>query len=183
MTTKTINLYSFDELTKEQQEKVIENHRDINTFDNWHDWEIEEWTQKLSRQGFNDAKIYFSGFYSQGDGASFSANVDLSKFLKGRRLATKYAKEMKLAEETGDNIVIEQSSPHYCHEYTMSIDSDNLPADLENFILEEARKQACAIYKDLRSLYEDLTSNETIAETLRANEYLFNEETLKIDSE
>ncbi len=181
MKTKTIKLYQFDELSEEQKAKVIEKHQDINTFDGWSDWLLEDEKDKLSRQGFKNAKIYYSGFWSQGDGASFSADVDLEQFLKGRRIATKYAKALKLYQDSGDNVVIDQGG-HYCHEYTMSINSDNLSDELEAFILEEAREQARSVYQALRSTYESLTSDEEIADTLRANEYYFNSENLEIDS-
>jgi hypothetical protein len=180
MQTKTINLYLFTELNEEQKNKVIENYQDINVdYDQWSGYILEDWVEKLARQGFEDANIQYSGFWSQGDGASFSASVNLEQFLKGRRIATKYAKELKDEQEDGQGIAI-TTGGLYSHEYMMSIDS-NLSAELEAFILEEARDQARKIYKDLQSDYESLTSPEQIADTLKANEYLFNEETLRID--
>lgn len=172
---------SFNELSEDEKQKVIDDHRNINTDSDWYVFTLEDWEEKLERQGFNSPKIYFSGFYSQGDGASFTATVNLEQFLKGRRIATKYAKELKTWQENGDSIVINQSG-YYSHEMTMSIDSDNLSAGLEAFILEEAREQARKIYKELKADYEDLTSDETIAETLRANDYYFNAETLRIET-
>lgn len=47
-----------------------------NTDHDWHESVVDLWTQALEQIGFRDVKIAFSGFWSQGDGASFTANVD-----------------------------------------------------------------------------------------------------------
>ena len=173
MITKQYNLYLFDELSESQKERAIENNRDINIMDEWFQNDIiQDATEKLQRQGFQDAKINYTGFYSQGDGASFSANVDLEQFLKGRRVATKYAKELKDDEL---NISITNKG-HYSHEYMMSLDVDgDISDELEAFILEEAREQARSIYSDLKKTYESLQEDEVVADTLQVNEYYFND--------
>lgn len=181
MKTKTINCLLFSELNAEQKKRVIENYQYINIDCNWYSFTLDDWKEKLERQGFLSPEIYFSGFYSQGDGASFTADIDLEKFLSGRRVKVKYVTELALYKETGDNVVI-TTSGHYSHEYTMSIDSDNLSAELEDFILEEAREQARKIYRDLRAEYEYLMTDEAISETLEVNGYYFNHETLKIET-
>ena len=76
MLTKSINLYTFDELDTEIKEKVIAQHRDIDVEGEWHGFIYEQWIDKLNKIGYKEAKIHFSGFYSQGDGACFDANGD-----------------------------------------------------------------------------------------------------------
>lgn len=182
MKIKTIKCLTFNELNEEQRAQVIENYQDINTDHDWSQWTINDWKEKLERQGFSSPKIYFSGFWSQGDGASFKCEaIDLEKFLKGRRAASKYKKDVK-AYQDGEVSASISTSGHYSHEYSMSLDSYDLSEELEAFILEEAREQARKIYSDLKKEYEYLTSDESIAETLEANEYYFNSETLKIES-
>ena len=73
--------YSFNELPENAQEMVIERNRDINVHFNWWEYTIKEWKDKLSEIGFDDADIRFSGFWSQGDGASFTAYCDTQKIL------------------------------------------------------------------------------------------------------
>lgn len=63
----------FNELSPSQQTKVLDKNRDINVDDQWYEFTYEAYTNKLSKLGFYDIKLSFSGFYSQGDGASFSA--------------------------------------------------------------------------------------------------------------
>ena len=41
----------------------------------WWDSDYDHWKEKLAALGFTDADIKFRGFYSQGDGASFTAGV------------------------------------------------------------------------------------------------------------
>ncbi len=105
MKTKTIDCFLFSELSSEQKAKVIEKYNDINTDHDWSQWTIDDWKEKLERQGFLSPEIYFSGFWSQGDGASFTAEIDLEKFLSGRRIKAKYAPELALYQETGETMV------------------------------------------------------------------------------
>jgi len=75
--------YTFDELSKEAQEKAIEKNREINT-EGWDWWEsvIDDFTKEKEDIGMTDIDCQFSGFYSQGDGASFTGKVsDNKKFL------------------------------------------------------------------------------------------------------
>lgn len=173
METRSYNVYKFNELPDEAKAKALENLRDINTDgDYWHNWILEDWTEKLETLGYESAKINYTGFWSQGDGASFSCTVNLEKWLTVKKLKTKYAKELKLSQETGDNIVITNAG-HYCHEFMMSIDSDNLSDELESLILEDARDQARSIYSQLKKCYELLQTDQAIIEIIKANDYDF----------
>ena len=72
-----IKVYSFDELSEDIQEAVIAKHRDVNTkYMNWYQSTLDYWTERLEKMGFMNARINFSGFYNQGDGASFTADCD-----------------------------------------------------------------------------------------------------------
>jgi hypothetical protein len=68
--TKTFEIYTFEELPTEVQNELIKKNRDINTFyEYWHDYLIEDFKEDDSI--FNKTKVYYSGFWSQGDGAVF----------------------------------------------------------------------------------------------------------------
>lgn len=54
---------------------------DANTDHDWWDCTVETWKNALAEIGFLDADIRFSGFWSQGDGASFTASVDAEKII------------------------------------------------------------------------------------------------------
>jgi len=71
---KVIKKYAkFNELSKKGQMKAIEKNRQINVDHEWFNFVFEDYTSKLKKLGFYDIKLYFTGFYSQGDGACFEA--------------------------------------------------------------------------------------------------------------
>jgi hypothetical protein len=54
---------------------VIEKHRDINVESiDWWDSTYEAWIAELEALGYSEPDIQFSGFWSQGDGASFTCD-------------------------------------------------------------------------------------------------------------
>jgi hypothetical protein len=172
METRSYNVYKFNELPAEAKTKAIEKHQYIQVEDyDWHQWIIEDWTGKLNAMGYEDAEIEYNGFYSQGDGACFSANIDLEKWLTVEKLKTKYTKELK-DYLSGELTLSIKHQGYYSHEMTMFIDSYGLDnEELESLILEDARKQARLIYAELMEGYENLTSDESVAEMLEVNEY------------
>jgi hypothetical protein len=56
--------------------------REWETSYEWHDDLIKEWVAALESMGFENAEISFSGFCRQGDGASFTAGIDLGHILR-----------------------------------------------------------------------------------------------------
>jgi hypothetical protein len=79
MRIKEITVYGFAELTGDVQKNVVDHFRDINIDYEWWNCLYDDWNTKLEEYGFTTPKIYFSGFYSQGDGACFDAGIDLDQ--------------------------------------------------------------------------------------------------------
>lgn len=189
---KIVTLLTFEELTPEQQAKVIEKNRYINTeFDDWDQFVIEDVVQDLATKGYNDAKILYSGFGSQGDGASFTATIDLSKVLEllGLSDLSKVVSE-SVTDQSGSWRAYVKQSGRYYHENTMSVEieydgeskvEDKIPS-MEAAILEDAKANAKEIYKKLENEYEGQQSDEAVKDTLIANEVEFNSETLKVEA-
>ena len=95
--------YTFDQLSKKLQEEAIEANRDINVYDDWHDPVIEGFQEDLGELGVGDVEVQYSGFYSQGDGASFTGKVeDMKKFLVKTLGMTQYSD--KELDELPDSI-------------------------------------------------------------------------------
>lgn len=171
-------LFKFEELSGESKKVAIEHNRDINVFD--FDFENDGYTESLKEKGFNDAKISFSGFHSQGDGACFDATIDCSKFAE-----TPDDKRIVKLINAGvlSNLVIEKTgSAHmYSHERTRCVSAnytgysniDSILALFEAKIETVRLKESLEIYKDLEDWSNDLQSDEQIAETLIANGYEF----------
>ena len=178
--------YSFDELSDEAKEAAIENNRDINTNDDWHEFALEDWQEKLEDYGFINPKISYTGFWSQGDGASFTCDyVDILKVIQHINLPSKLNKNIKRILKAGDeyiNIAVNRTCNHYSHESTCkAVASHNyhythIDQSIDELVtyIEELRIALSGdIYTSLRNEYEHLLSDESIQETLICNECEF----------
>lgn len=186
-TIRTYIVYKFDELSEEGKKKALEKLWDINVDDSyWYETNIDNRKEDLAKIGFEDAKIFFSGFSSQGDGASFECTVDLKKWFDARPMNKQSfpALASDVADSGNYHCSIKKSG-RYEHEMTMSIDSryygENENAEkelgaLEEVILEDARDEARDIYRELEKEYDYCTSEEAITETIKANDYDFTED-------
>jgi RNA binding exosome subunit len=155
--------------------------REINTqYDDWYNFIFEDFQETLIKNGFYNADIQFSGFWSQGDGLCFDAKIDASKFAETTN-------EKRVVNLIDDNYIteftIEKTSfaNHYSHEKTRFVDYDatdynNINKVLENLCdkIEEKRLELCKdFYKRLEKSYYHLQSDEVVKETILANEYEF----------
>lgn len=77
---KTINVYSFSELSEEVQEKVIYNHYNNEDYAFLTE-DIKEELKQIDKY-FNDIELQYSLSYSQGSGLSFSGDFDLHKWIE-----------------------------------------------------------------------------------------------------
>lgn len=193
MKQKTINLYLFEELSEEQQKQVIENYRDFNDdiFDSYAQDECS--TLEIHENGFLNPTIHYSLNYCQGDGACFDCNdFDFDLLLKDwKHKHKKWIVEIIKSHYQG-YINKNQFGYHYSHEKTryFELSEDFMTSyyyiekavaeaekHIENLRYELSKSLTNRLYEQLEYLRDD----EQIKETLIANEYLFNEETLRID--
>ena len=175
----------FEDFSPQDQAKIITNYRDINVDYEWYEYTHEYMTTILELLGFNNVSIEFSGFSSQGDGASFTGKfvpARLSELKRRVKRVKEYAPDVPLfdyldmkfdAEEMEDGEVkVYRLSSRYSHSNTITSDNESLK--------DFARSFSDFIYSQLRSEYRHLTSDEDVKDTLIANEYEFDSETLKI---
>ena len=137
--------------------------------------------------------IWFSGFWSQGDGAFFEGDYSYAKGASAaiRRYAPKDGELHCIADALGsiqrrNFYQLRARSSHrgrYYHEYSMDIvverDSpvvQDMTADAEDDVKEALRDLARWLYGRLENEYEHLTSDEAVDEMLRLNEYGFTED-------
>lgn len=181
MKSITLNLYTFDELKPDIQKKVLEEHLYTNVeYFNWYEFTINDQTERLASLGYNDADIRFSGFYSQGDGASFTATVDLATWINQDK---KNRAKFQALDKFDISASIIRTTHHYSHENTIRAATDmesdapetmqDLENELEEAITQEARELSQEIYRTLEEDYNYLTSDECITETIESNEYTF----------
>jgi hypothetical protein len=160
-------VYSYDELSEEAKEKAIEAMSDINTHDRLYEHVYEKWIEKLEEMGFSKPKIYFSGFYSQGDGASFECEyVDAQKILGNK----------PFSGQIQCNFVRGVDRPYLNATYSTFWEERDLSTELDDLcdeLLEIYRDVCYEIYDSLRKEYEYLIGREAIEDTIRANNYEF----------
>lgn len=199
MRTIKVKVYKFEELKPEIQEKIIEESRYINVeYGNWASITLDEWEKKLKAMGFEDINIEYSGFSSQGDGASFTGKItdqeSLIKLMEG--IDKEKYKPLRFAmrrEEVELYANIINLDNHYSHEKTKRLELDmdeianninpkrleileQLADDLEATLEEKRFELSKEIYKALEGEYEGLTSDEAVKDTLTINDFEFLEE-------
>lgn len=193
MKTKTINLYQFHELTTEQQAEVIEKYRDINddVFDSYVSDECN--TLELFENGFLSPSINYDLSYSQGSGACFDCSeFDFDLLLKDWKHKHKKWIINILKNHYECHIIKNNYGYHYSHSKTRYFTAHELFYNTYVYV-ESAVNNAIEYIENLRyQLAENLTNrlydqlewlrdDEQIKETLIANEYYFNDETLEIE--
>lgn len=147
--TNTINLYELKELDVLAQDKAVVEIADMlsNDFFEWTvDEMIAEWKQQMREKGHEIDQVYYSGFWSQGDGLCFTGE---------------YKYKDKLYE------IIHHG--HYSHSGTMFI-AESEKAE------QKARKDADELYKTLEYTHNDMTDTGSVLEYINENEIRFTED-------
>lgn len=188
--TRTYNVYNYEDLMKEEnlliKETVLQKRKEyIQEMDIFErcvvEPIIENWVNKLSEIGFVNPSIQYSGFYSQGDGASFDCDyIDWLTFLNSKEIAV--IKEIELMFHISPHdlclkIYKNDFATHYSHGNTRYV-SASAHANYENQDLHMAvtsfiqllnwkRAEYCAeIYRELQNGYEELHKDETILQEI-----------------
>lgn len=202
-------LYQFDELSEKAKEKAREWYREGEAQDFGAHGEIFEPAEtaakilgitfrqdvvKLQGGGTRtEPDIRWSGFSSQGDGASFVGSYEYAKG-SSKAIRAEFGTDEKLwaiadgltelQKKHGYKLqaTIEQSG-HYVHKYSMSVDlythtvgKSETFADAEKELLELMRDFAQWIYYGLEEEYTYRMSDEAVDESIIANEYEFTED-------
>lgn len=163
MKTKTINLYSFNELSKEAQEKARAEWASKNDYPFLNEWMTERLKDLLAEHKIksDDMKVYYSLSYCQGDGAMFTGEFIWKKY----------------------TIFITHSG-HYHHSNSKSIEiheTNNLGIDIgddyEPKVYADFEKIYQKICKELERYGYDLIETEDSMENFKemcdANDYFF----------
>jgi hypothetical protein len=193
--------FTFQELNPAAQQRAIERYA-MSLDSSWYEHIYEDWGQRLREAGFLTSTINFSGFNSQGDGASFSSQFryygdEIDKWLseesKAKIIAQRVAWKMDGYNPgtliLGGEIENAPSTPHHMgmsisewdlYFYHSTPESEEFLNEIceafkETPILEHARDLAQEIYQDLEKEYEYLTSAENVAESSDANDWHYNE--------
>lgn len=193
MRTINVDLFTFNELSEDVKEKVISNNREINVEHDWWEFIYEDFEENCA---FDLKKIYFSGFWSQGDGAMFEYNSLPSTFMDS------FIDQLELSSMRKNwlrnNIFISgrgKHSGHYYHEKSCShnirweVDNGDLhwgttfyqwlesfEGDFEDYVTNLYEDECRKLYRALEDEYNYLTSDESIVDTILSNEYKYTQD-------
>ena len=189
--TNVITSVFYADLDEVQKQKAIGIMRDLENEDQttfWSEDVIEYWKEYLdSEYGIQDADICWSGFYSQGDGASISTDyyIDIEKFLRKCKVWSKFRVLHNIVNREEVYAKIERISHTYCHEYTVkgSVELDynidwtpkqeEAAERLEEYLTETIRGLSRDVYTQLDKENDFQLSDEALWSNIEANEYCF----------
>jgi hypothetical protein len=203
---KDIKTYRIRELCPQARRAAIDsikNSRDFKEREIDLDWLVRDLEEELdSSFGLWNTEISFSGFWSQGDGASFTARVDdIPKFIKSLGIEDEILpKVLEAIEETYEMNIVRMDS-RYVHENTVRFEIEemdetqlvlmspfgvgDITVDL-NEVLEEmglekkasewVKRKSKEIYRKLENAYEWEFSDEAALEESDLMELRFDEE-------
>jgi hypothetical protein len=198
--TYTKEVYRFEELDDEAKSRAVSDYVNNGGLDyDWYDFVFDDFKEIGKLLGVEVKEIYFSGFWSQGDGASFEGGYAYSK--NSKKAIREYApldEELHAIADALQEIEkdvfyqaiasIDRSSYRYCHEMTMTADVESYDDQIwycgvygktavaervERDLLEQFRKLARWLYRELEREYTYLTSEEGFADIADANEWEF----------
>lgn len=190
---KEYTVYSLDELSEEARKKAIEDYRQGSAECMNLDCETSEMKRLLIMFGFNDVNLYYSGFWSQGDGASFVGGYrHVAGGLKAvkEEFAGTWFKDvieyLELLEAINKKCFYSliyriDSRGNYCHANTMNIHyiedyrGNRDFSKYENELLEYVRGIANTFYRMLEKAYDGYLSDESLIQNIEDNEYEFYE--------
>jgi hypothetical protein len=178
----------------------LEKYRYINVeYDHWWDSVEEMFKEDMEKVGITVGTTYFSGFWSQGDGACFSGNMSNVLTYLDHHHQGQYPMIRKLLEHGGDVYVNCRQSGRYYHENCTEfwVDNDTLTGivdqptdfheaiveewqrlledeinDFEKDVTEQWRTYMQQLYRKLEAEYDYLVSDEAVWYAIEANELI-----------
>lgn len=184
-------VYTYDELSEQAQAKAREWFARMEA-EMWRaDETLAECAEMLTRIGvtLDEGGISYSGFGSQGDGASFTGSYSyadgamaaVADWPNDATLRDIVASLEALQNVNGYELSasLARGNTHYSHEFTVGIEvvkgPDDEPATgaAKDGVIEAMRDLMHWIYKALETEYDYRQSDEAVVEGIRANEYEF----------
>lgn len=187
---KKVRIYEFEELEEKAKEKARADQREFCLHFDWWDY-VYDWAREAGgMMGINIKDIYFSGFYSQGDGACFVGDYEYKKGWK-KSIVSNYRDEelVKIGESLQaiqknyfykiNATITSNFYSRYSHEKSVNIDcyvddETHLRPEDDEDIQECLRNFMRWIYSKLENEYVYLNSDESIDEHIIMNGYLYN---------
>ena len=181
-------------------EELLEKHRDINVdYEGWAEPVTDDFKATMENVGFDIDETYWTGFWSQGDGACYTGSIgDMKLFMSLYfRDEAQYPVMRMLMGMDGDLslTVGHQGNYYHSNSMTFTISSDNFYdlvehtsefheqatdalderlgyelMDFEEEVVEILKGFADKLYSDLQKEYEYQTDDEQVKEAIIAND-------------
>jgi len=169
---QTITTYNFSELSEAVQKKLIESYE---LSDWWDSWVIDAIKEEAKELGIENFDFQYSGFWSQGDGLSFTGT--LSEDLVEKVYKEKVNRDGFGPENPPFTVEFSRTMSSYCHEKTVKASVDGCPDEEDNRFFEEVfndwKDELCKKwYQMLYNVYEEDTSEERIKEEYEGIQFL-----------
>jgi hypothetical protein len=184
-------------VTSSQRASLIEKHRDINIHHDWWDCTYADFAEDMKVVGIHVDSVYFSGFWSQGDGACFVGSLDNALTYLDHHHQDQFPMVRKLLELGGGVYVRCRHSGRHWHQYCTEFSTEADPfhncvesrselqdavveqwqdlldkemSDFEEAVIDQWRTYMADLYHRLEEEYDHLTSDDAVWESIVANE-------------
>lgn len=183
-----------------QRTALLEKYRYINVeHNNWWDCVESDFIEDMKQVGIHVDKIYFSGFWSQGDGACFVGSLDNALTYLNHHHVDQFPMLRKLIEMGGTVWATSDHRGRYYHSNSVSINAeceafwqcanpkselqeaviqrwdgmvDKEIVDFEAALAEQWRTYMNDLYTKLEEEHDYLTSDDGVWDTLVANDLI-----------
>lgn len=174
-----IDLYKFEELPQESKDRVQQKHAEY-LYEDWYEYTYDYMKEIGHIIGIDIHNIYFSGFWSQGDGACFIGNYSYNAG-NLNKLKKNYSQETDIIEIADQLLQIQKkynyritstiarNHSHYSHENSVNVESvkhnDEPISDNDDLKIEiQMKKFMKIIYNKLEEQYNAEISIDMIKE-------------------
>jgi hypothetical protein len=176
---KTVTVYSYAELSANAQARAKADYEESLSHHNWDEPLIEGIEEEASQLGILDFELQYSGFWSQGDGLSFTGT--LSEMLAESIYKEKINRDGWQSDNDSYVVFIKRKAyPHYVHEkmvYSQVFQNDEYRYDYEDIqIIEDAyndwKDDLCnQWYGRLKEAYNEIFDEDNIVLALSKYEF------------
>lgn len=182
----------WEQLSKSAKDELLDKHRNYNVDHSWWDFTYDDFREQMDGIGISVDRMQFSGFWSQGDGASFDGRVrDWHKLLASLG-KTKELEFIAAHKDDYDFTLCWKNTGRYSHENCLSFSPDlsidnpfdeeedplkyfaweaaygtaGLLDSIEDELCEFVRDKCRELYKELEAEYEHLTSDDSVIDVI-----------------
>jgi hypothetical protein len=116
-----VEVFKYGELSEQSQQKAREWYIEGMDYE-WWEGTYEMIIEDGKEKGFYIDKIFFSGFYSQGDGASWTGQVDVRQWIEVNEddsIGLSAWCQLIQEDVVSKHVKVVANNSHYCHESTM----------------------------------------------------------------